>query len=141
VCLFMRAVYMHAFISAHMCVCVCVCVCQIRLFSHMLLIKKMMKNALPIGTMERKRILKMLRTVLKRPSTRSTRQHRNSSSRSKGNPTGARLISERLTITKSNMHHRFLTNGQNQRESRLTPSSAANIKTNAMSSPSRIPRV
>ena len=102
--------------------------------SQMLLSKKTMKNALAIGTMEPTRILNMLRTALNRPTTRSTRQLRNSSIKLKGKARGARLISEIPTTKKSNIHHGFCKNGRSQRANILIPSSAVKMKTNMTSS-------
>jgi hypothetical protein len=83
--------------------------------SHMLLIRKMMKNALIIGKKDSTRMLRIFWIVLNLPKIRSTLTHRNRSNRVKGKSSGSSPIRDKLTTNKSNKHHLLCTKGQNHR--------------------------
>jgi hypothetical protein len=82
---------------------------------HMLLIRKMMKNALIIGKKDSTRMLKIFLIVLNLPKIRSTLQLRKRSNRLKGKPSGSSPIMDKLTTNRSNKHHLLYMKGQNHR--------------------------
>ena len=67
------------------------------------------------------------------PKMRSTRQQRSSRTRLSEMPTGARLTTERVTMTKSKMLQALVTKGPHQLAKRLKSSSAVKAMTRTRS--------